>query len=79
MPQTSHAFTARTVSPSHAPLAPLNLLRAGVPVREVIWFRRLKPDKQMAALATARGALLLDKVRSFAANQGGPPITGQAA
>jgi hypothetical protein len=79
MPQTSHTLTVRTVSPSQAPLAPLNLLRAGVPAREVVWFRRLKPDEQMAALATTRGGLLLEKVRSFAANQGGPPLTGQAA
>jgi hypothetical protein len=50
-----------------APLAPVNLLRAGVPPSEVVWFRELEPDKQMAALSTTRGQLLLDQVRSFMA------------
>lgn len=67
MQKSSHASVS--VSPQPAPLAPLNLLRAGVPAREVVWFRRLRPDRQMAALSTTRGKLLLEKVRDFVASQ----------
>lgn len=70
MQKSFHATSAASVSPQQAPLAPLNLLRAGVPAREVVWFRRLRPDRQMAALRTTRGTLLLEKVREFAASQG---------
>jgi hypothetical protein len=70
MQKSFRAASAASVSPQQAPLAPLNLLRAGVPVREVIWFRRLRPDRQMAVLDTTRGKLLLDKVREFTASQG---------
>jgi len=51
-------------STTTAPLSPLNLLKAGVPAGEVIWFRRLKPDRQLAALQTTRGSLLLETVRA---------------
>jgi hypothetical protein len=71
MPQTNPAKPARIVS-TQAPLAPLNLLIAGVPASEVVWFRRLKPDRQMVALRkTTRGRLLLDKVRQFMASSSG--------
>lgn len=70
MQKSFQAASASSVSPQPAPLAPLNLLRAGVPAREVVWFSRLRPDRQMAALRTTRGSLLLDKVREFAASQG---------
>ena len=70
MQKSFQATWASSVSPQQAPLAPLNLLRAGVPAREVVWFRRLRPDRQMAALRTTRGSLLLEKVREFAAAQG---------
>ena len=70
MQKSFQASSAASVSHQQAPLAPLNLLRAGVPAREVIWFRRLRPDRQMAALSTTRGKLLLEKVREFAASQG---------
>ncbi len=64
MPQTSSASNkAPLVSNTQGPLSTLNLLIAGVPVKEVIWFRRLEPDKKMAALRTWRGQLLLDRVR----------------
>jgi hypothetical protein len=75
MPQT----TTTVVSNTKAPLAPLNLLLAGVPAREVVWFRRLKPDRQMAALRTTRGSLLLEKVRQFVAGSGGVHTNGVAA
>lgn len=70
MQMSFNATQAASVSPQQAPLAPLNLLRAGVPPREVVWFCRLRPDRQMAALSTTRGKLLLEKVREFAASQG---------
>jgi hypothetical protein len=47
-----------------APLAPLNLLRAGVPAREVVWFLHLGPAERMASLQTTRGSLLLETVRA---------------
>lgn len=66
MLKSSKAPLASTVS-TPAPLAPLNLLRAGVPAREVIWFRRLTPKRQMEEIrSTTRGKLLLEKVREFA-------------
>lgn len=70
MQKSFNAIQAASVSPQQAPLAPLNLLRAGVPAREVVWFHRLRPDRQMAALSTMRGELLLEKVREFAASRG---------
>jgi hypothetical protein len=70
MQKSFQAASVTSVSPQQAPLAPLNLLRAGVPPQEVVWFRRLRPDRQMAALGTTRGSLLLEKVREFAASQG---------
>lgn len=69
MQNSFNATPAKSVSPQPAPLAPLNLLRAGVPAREVVWFRRLRPASQMAALSTTRGNLLLEKVREFVADQ----------
>ena len=55
--------TARCSGSTQGPLSTLNLLRAGVPAREVIWFRGLKPGRQMAALGSWRGQLLLGCVR----------------
>jgi hypothetical protein len=74
MQKSFNANLAKSVSNPQAPLAPLNLLRAGVPAREVVWFRRLRPDRQMAALTTTRGKLLLEKVREFATNQTGAAV-----
>lgn len=62
-----------------APLAPLNLLQAGVPPREVVWFRRLKPARQFLALRNTRGRLLLEQVRSHLAAAGVPASAGLAA
>ncbi len=76
MLQTSNTRVVWTVSLAKAPLASVNLLHAGVPASEVVWFRRLKPDRQMAALATTRGGLLLDKVRAFVATNSGSPTSG---
>lgn len=56
--------SSQTVS-TQAPFSPVNLLQAGVPAREVIWFRHLTPNRQMAALNTTRGKLLLETVRKF--------------
>jgi hypothetical protein len=78
MPRTNTSQQVQIVSTTQAPLAPLKLLQAGVPPREVVWWRRLKPDKQMSALTTTRGKLLLEQVRSFAANQAAPAM-GQSA
>lgn len=65
MPKSSKVTLASTVS-TQAPLAPLNLLRAGVPAREVIWFHRLPMKRQMQEISsTTRGKLLLEKVREF--------------
>ena len=72
MPSTTkancQADTARgqvqIVSNTKGPLSTLNLLLAGVPVKEVIWFRRLEPEKKMAALSSWRGQLLLERVRA---------------
>lgn len=73
----SHAPNQATKTLSTlAPLAPLNLLQAGVPAREVIWFRHLRPDRAMAALRTTRGLLLLETVR---AAQGNRAFAGMAA
>lgn len=78
MPRTNTSQQVKIVSTTQAPLAPLKLLQAGVPPREVVWWRRLKPDKQMSALTTTRGKLLLEQVRNFAANQAVPAM-GQSA
>jgi len=67
---------AQNVSTTMEPLAPLKLLQAGVPAREVVWFRNLRPDRRFAALVTTRGRLLLDQVR---AAQGTMAASGQAA
>lgn len=61
VPQPVFHGPARAVE---APLAPVNLLHAGVPAREVAWFEQLRPDKQFRALRTVRGQLLLEQVRS---------------
>ncbi len=66
----------KNVSTLIAPLAPLNLLKAGVPAREVIWFRNLRTERRFAAFLTTRGRLLLETVR---AAQGSMATTGQAA
>lgn len=70
MQKSFNAAPAKSVSTQQAPLAPLNLLRAGVPAREVLWFRGLSPGRQMASLSTTRGKLLLEKVREFTTSQG---------
>jgi len=62
-----------------APLAPLNLLQAGVPASEVVWFRRPRPDRQFIALRTTRGQLLLEQVRSHIAAAGGMALAGLPA
>jgi hypothetical protein len=67
--------TAQNVSTKMEPLAPLNLLQAGVPAREVVWFRNLRPDRRFAALVTTRGKLLLETVRAAQ----GTMAAGQAA
>lgn len=64
MSRTNPSQQARIVSNTQAPLAPLKLLQAGVPPREVVWWRRLKPDRQMRELTTTRGKLLLEQVRN---------------
>lgn len=75
MLQTSSASTsAPTVPTSQGPLSPLNLLLAGVPASEVVWFRGLKPDRRMAALKSWRGQLLLGRVREAAAATGAPQL-----
>jgi hypothetical protein len=79
MQKSFKANPAKSVSNPQAPLAPLNLLRAGVPARDVVWFRRLRPDRQMAALTTTRGKLLLEKVREFATNQTGAAVQASPA
>lgn len=66
---------AQNVSTLIAPLAPLNLLQAGVPPREVVWFRNLRPERRFAAFRTTRGKLLLETVRAAQ----GTMATGQAA
>lgn len=78
MSRTNPSQQARIiVSNTQAPLAPLKLLQAGVPPREVVWWRRLKPDRQMRELTTTRGKLLLEQVRNFAATQAAAPAIGQ--
>ena len=77
MPRTNTSQQVKIVSNKQAPLAPLQLLQAGVPPREVVWWRRLKPDRQMRALTTTRGKLLLEKVRDFAATQASPTMGQQ--
>lgn len=48
------------------PLSPLNMLIAGVPARDVVWFKRLSPGQQMRSLSTSeRGASILSKVREY--------------
>lgn len=68
-----------TNASNSAPLAPLNLLQAGVPPSEVVWFRRLRPDRQFTALRTTRGQLLLEQVRSHFAAAGGTALAGLPA
>lgn len=80
MPQTSIAVKKATnVTPCESPLSTLNLLLAGVPVKEVIWFRRLQPDRKMAALGTWRGQLLLERVRNASATTASKPSMAHAA
>lgn len=74
MQKSFNATHATSISNSQAPLAPVNLLRAGVPQREVVWFHLLRPDRQMAALTTTRGKLLLETVREFTTNQMGAAV-----
>jgi hypothetical protein len=80
MPQTSSAsIKAPIVSNNQGPLSTLNLLIAGVPVKEVIWFRRLEPDRKMVALRTWRGQLLLERVRDASATTCSSPSMATAA
>lgn len=76
-PRMSGQMLANASTP--APLAPLNLLQAGVPAREVVWFRRLRPDRQFLALRTTRGRLLLERVREHVAAAGGMAMAGLPA
>ena len=49
---------------TRGPLSPLNMLIAGVPARDVVWFKRLSPGEQMRSLSSSeRGANILSKVR----------------
>lgn len=59
--------STKTVSQIREPLATSVLIQAGVPVQNVLWFNRLSPRAKMQALATQRGAEILNAVRVFMA------------
>lgn len=57
--------SSKTTPTTRGPLSSMNLLLAGVPAGDVIWFRRLGPGEQMRALQSERGLALLNKVRAY--------------
>lgn len=58
-------MTKSKVPQIREPLATSTLIQAGVPVQHVLWFNRLSPRAKMQALATERGAQVLNSVRQF--------------
>lgn len=65
-------------STPRSPFSPINLLLAGVPAREVVWFRRLGPGEQMRQLdASERGRAILTTLREHEARSttGSLPVT----
>jgi hypothetical protein len=60
---------------ARGPLSPLNLLLAGVPARDVVWFKRLGPGDQMRALSSSeRGGVILNKVREYQMRSSGAAL-----
>lgn len=59
--------SATSANTTAGPLSPINMLIAGVPARDVVWFRHLKPAEQMRQLSSERGRSILQKVRAHEA------------
>lgn len=56
-------ITTQRSSVTEEPLSPLNMIRAGVSARDVIWYRRLKGGQKFKELQSDRGNAILQKVR----------------